>query len=153
MIVFLVSGTGKSTAVQLLTRFYDPKSGSVTLDGVDLRDLNVKWLRQQIGLVSQEPKLFAMSIRENIAAGLPGATQEQIENAARMANAHDFIMSFPDTYDTQVGDQGTQLSGGQKQRVALARVLIKSPKVNRKIGDLNFPYGRLFFSVRLVPNA
>jgi ATP-binding cassette subfamily B (MDR/TAP) protein 1 len=111
------SGQGKSTVMQLLERFYDPTEGSVTLDGTNLRALNVKWLRQQIGLVSQEPKLFAKSIRENIALGLTDAvaTQEQIEKAARMANAHDFIMSFPKQYDTQVGDSGTQLSGGQKQ--------------------------------------
>jgi ATP-binding cassette subfamily B (MDR/TAP) protein 1 len=108
------SGEGKSTTVGLMERFYDPDFGSVSLDGIDLRDLNVKWLRQQIGLVSQEPKLFAASIRENIASGAPpGATDEQIEEAARMANAHDFIVSFPDGYNTQAGDMGTQLSGGK----------------------------------------
>lgn len=123
------SGGGKSTTVHLLERFYDVKSGSITLDGVDIRKLNLKWLREQIGLVSQEPKLFAQSIRENIAIGLPGATQEQIEEAARKANAHDFITSFPSGYDTQVGDEGAQLSGGQKQRIAIARVLIKKPKI------------------------
>jgi ABC-type multidrug transport system fused ATPase/permease subunit len=98
-----------------MERFYDPDFGSVSLDGIDLRDLNVKWLRQQIGLVSQEPKLFAASIRENIVSGAPNffATDEQIEEAARIANAHDFIMSFPDGYNTQVGDMGTQLSGGK----------------------------------------
>lgn len=123
------SGGGKSTTVHLLERFYDVKSGSITLDGVDIRGLNLKWLREQIGLVSQEPKLFAQTIRENIAIGLPGATQEQIEEAARKANAHDFITSFPSGYDTQVGDEGAQLSGGQKQRIAIARVLIKKPKI------------------------
>jgi ATP-binding cassette subfamily B (MDR/TAP) protein 1 len=123
------SGRGKSTTVQLIERFYDPKDGSITLDGIDLRALNVKWLRGHIGLVSQEPTLFATSIRANIELGLPGATQEQIEEAARKANAHDFIVSFPDGYDTQVGDQGMQLSGGQKQRVSIARVLIKKPKL------------------------
>jgi ATP-binding cassette subfamily B (MDR/TAP) protein 1 len=107
------SGEGKSTTVGLLERFYDPDFGSVSLDGIDLKDLNVKWLRQQIGLVSQEPKLFAASIRDNIASGAPGATDEQIEQAARMANAHDFIVSFPDGYNTQAGDMGTQLSGGK----------------------------------------
>lgn len=90
----------------MLERFYDVRSGLITLDGVDLRTLNLKWLREQIGLVSQEPKLFAQSIRNNIAIGLPGATQEQIEEAARKANAHDFIVSFPNGYDTQVGDEG-----------------------------------------------
>lgn len=113
------SGCGKSTTIQLLERFYDINAGSITLDGHDLRELNVHWLRQQIGLVSQEPSLFACTIRENIAFGLPGATQEQIEEAARMANAHDFIVSFPEGYDTNVGDAGLQLSGGQKQRIAI----------------------------------
>jgi ATP-binding cassette subfamily B (MDR/TAP) protein 1 len=89
-----------------LERFYDVTSGCITLDGVDLRTLNLKWLREHIGLVSQEPKLFAQSIRENIAIGLSGATEEQIEEAARKANAHDFIASFPNGYDTQVGDEG-----------------------------------------------
>ena len=102
--------------MQLIERFYDPVEGSITLDGTNLKELNVKWLRKQIGLVSQEPKLFALSIRENIALGCPGATDEQIEKAARMANAHDFIMSFPSQYDTLVGEMGAQLSGGQKQR-------------------------------------
>lgn len=123
------SGGGKSTTVQLLERFYDVLQGSITIDGNDIRELNVKWLRQQIGLVSQEPTLFARSIRENISYGCPGVTQEEIEEAARMANAHEFISSFPDGYDTQVGDKGAQLSGGQKQRIAIARVLVKNPKI------------------------
>jgi ATP-binding cassette, subfamily B (MDR/TAP), member 1 len=123
------SGCGKSTTVQLVERFYDPAEGAVTLDGYDLRDLNVHWLRQQIGLVSQEPALFACSIRENIAYGSPGANQEQIEEAAKKANAHNFIVSFPDGYNTNVGDKGAQLSGGQKQRIALARVLVKNPQI------------------------
>jgi ABC-type multidrug transport system fused ATPase/permease subunit len=96
------SGCGKSTTVQLVERFYDPAGGAVTLDGHDIRDLNVHWLRQQIGLVSQEPALFACSIRENIAYGSPDASQEQIEEAARKANAHSFVVSFPDGYNTQV---------------------------------------------------
>jgi ATP-binding cassette subfamily B (MDR/TAP) protein 1 len=123
------SGGGKSTTVHLLERFYDVKSGSITIDGVDIRSLNIKSLRQRIGLVGQEPKLFALSIRDNIALGLPGATEDQIEEAARKANAHDFIMSFPNGYDTNVGDEGAQLSGGQKQRIAIARVLIKKPTI------------------------
>jgi ATP-binding cassette subfamily B (MDR/TAP) protein 1 len=123
------SGGGKSTTVHLIERFYDPQHGSITLDGTDLRKLNIKWLREQIGLVSQEPVLFALSIRDNIAIGSPEATQEKIEEAAKKANAHDFIMSFPQGYDTQVGDQGAQLSGGQKQRIAIARVLIKNPAI------------------------
>ena len=123
------SGSGKSSAVALLERFYDCTSGSISLDGVDIRRLNVRWWRQQIGLVSQEPVLFAKTIRENIAYGRSGATQQQIEDAARMANAHDFIMSFPKGYETLCGDKGAQLSGGQKQRVALARVLVMQPKI------------------------
>jgi ABC-type multidrug transport system fused ATPase/permease subunit len=95
------SGSGKSTVTALLERFYDPTSGSITLDGTDLRLLNVRWLRDQIGLVMQEPKLFGKSIRENIAMGAPGITQEEIEQAARSAQAHDFVMSFPKGYDTQ----------------------------------------------------
>ena len=110
------SGSGKSTIAQLVERFYDPTGGAITLDGHDLRDLNVAWLRQNIGLVSQEPALFAASIRDNIAygAGCTNVTTEQIEQAARVANAHDFITSFPDGYNTQVGDRGTKLSGGKK---------------------------------------
>jgi ABC-type multidrug transport system fused ATPase/permease subunit len=100
------SGCGKSTTVQLIERFYDPTSGSLTLDGHDLRTLNVKWLRSQIGLVGQEPALFACSIRENIRYGKPDATQEEVESAARHAYCHDFISAFPDGYDTQVGDKG-----------------------------------------------
>lgn len=125
------SGSGKSTVIQLLERFYDPLRGRVTLDGVDLRDINVEWLRQEIGLVQQEPKLFAASVRDNIAAGAlnKNLTQEQIETAAKMANAHEFILSFPNGYDTPVGDAGAQLSGGQKQRIAIARALVKQPKV------------------------
>ena len=125
------SGSGKSTAIALLERFYDPLRGRVVLDGNDLKDLNVQWLRQHVGLVSQEPKLFATSIKDNIAAGVVGRklTQEEIEEAARRANAHDFIQSFPQGYDTQVGDLGGQLSGGQRQRIAIARVLIKKPKI------------------------
>jgi ATP-binding cassette subfamily B (MDR/TAP) protein 1 len=119
----------KSTSAQLIERFYDPFVGSVMFDGNNLTSLNVKWLRSQIGLVSQEPSLFACSIRENILYGKPGATQEEVEQAARSANAHDFIAAFPDGYDTQVGDKGAQLSGGQKQRIAFARVLIKQPKI------------------------
>lgn len=120
---------GKSTTVSLIERFYDPINGSVYLDGNNLRDINVKHLRNQIGLVSQEPVLFATTISANIAYGCPGATQDEIEEAARQANAHDFIMSFPDGYSTQAGDKGAQLSGGQKQRIAIARILIKQPKI------------------------
>ena len=123
------SGCGKSSVVSLVERFYDPETGSVALDGTDLRDLNLTWLRQQIGLVSQEPKLFGTSIRENIASGMPGATEEDIIQAAKTANAHDFITSFPKGYDTQVGDLGGQVSGGQKQRIAISRLLLRKPRI------------------------
>jgi len=123
------SGSGKSTAIQLIERFYDPDQGSVKLDGVDLKDLNVTWLRQQIGLVGQEPVLFSGTVAENIAMGKPGATRNEVEAAAKMSNAHNFIMEFPDGYDTDVGEKGGQLSGGQKQRVAIARAMIKNPAV------------------------
>mmetsp|Transcript_8846 Transcript_8846/g.26707 ORF Transcript_8846/g.26707 Transcript_8846/m.26707 type:complete len:1340 (-) Transcript_8846:785-4804(-) len=127
------SGSGKSTVVQLLQRFYDPREGRILLDGNDLRDLNVRWLRQNMAIVSQEPKLFSGTIAENISLGASStgreATQREIEEAARMANAHDFIMDFKDGYQTDVGFGGSQLSGGQKQRIAIARALVKNPQV------------------------
>lgn len=123
------SGEGKSTVVQLVERFYDPLSGTIELNGVDLKDLNVKWLRDSIGLVSQEPTLFNTTIAENIKYGYPDATMEEIESAARQANAHDFIMAFPNQYNTLVGERGTQVSGGQKQRIAIARAILKKPKI------------------------
>ncbi|OQR96465.1 ATP-binding Cassette (ABC) Superfamily [Achlya hypogyna] len=123
------SGSGKSTIVSLVERFYDPLAGVVRLDGVDLRELNTRWLRSQIGLVGQEPCLFAASIAANIAHGKPGATRDEVHAAAKQANAYDFIMGFPDGFDTMVGERGTQLSGGQKQRIAIARAIIKNPAV------------------------
>lgn len=123
------SGSGKSTVVQLMERFYDPTAGSITLDGIDLRELNIKWLRSNIALVQQEPKLFECSIRDNIAMGAPGASDKEIETAAKMANAHNFIMSFPLGYETDVGALGDQLSGGQRQRISIARSLVKNPKI------------------------
>ena len=124
------SGSGKSTIIALLERFYDPSSGVVRLDGVDIRELNVRWLRAQMGLVGQEPVLFSGSVRENIRQGKPTADDSDVEAAARMANAHGFITtSLPDGYDTQVGLRGGQLSGGQKQRVAIARAIIRRPAV------------------------
>lgn len=100
-----------------MERFYDPLDGKILLDGIDLKQLNVKALRKCIGYVGQEPTLFATTIRGNIKYGNPNATDEDVEAAARLANAHDFISSFSDGYDTQVGDKGSQLSGGQKQRI------------------------------------
>lgn len=123
------SGCGKSTTVQLLQRFYDPSDGQVMLDGTDIRELNVHWLRDCIGVVSQEPVLFATTIAENIRYGRDGVTQHEVEAAAKYANAHDFIMSLPEKYETLVGERGAQLSGGQKQRVAIARALVRNPKI------------------------
>jgi ATP-binding cassette, subfamily B (MDR/TAP), member 1 len=113
----------------MLERFYDPKSGIIELDGINVKDINVGHLRSSIGYVGQEPTLFATSIRANIQYGNPQATFEQIQEAARLANAHDFISAFSDGYDTQVGDKGSQLSGGQKQRIAIARVLVGKPRI------------------------
>ena len=123
------SGCGKSTLIQLLERFYDPTAGSVLLDGADLKTLNLKWLRQQIGLVGQEPILFLGSVSDNIGYGKEGATKEEIEAAAKMANAHGFITEKEEGYNIQVGQGGGKLSGGQKQRIAIARAMIKDPKV------------------------
>ncbi|CAL5059836.1 unnamed protein product [Urochloa decumbens] len=123
------SGSGKSTVIALLERFYDPSAGEVTLDGVDIRRLRLKWLRAQMGLVSQEPALFATSVMENILFGKEDATEEEVVAAAKAANAHNFISQLPQGYDTQVGEHGIQMSGGQKQRIAIARAIIKSPKI------------------------
>lgn len=124
------SGSGKSTVIALLERFYDPDSGKILFDNVDLQTLKVSWLRQQIGLVAQEPVLFNDTIRTNIAYGRQGeASEEEIVAAAEAANAHEFISALPDGYNTIVGERGIQLSGGQKQRVAIARAIIKNPKV------------------------
>jgi len=123
------SGCGKSTVIQLLERFYNPSAGQILLDGVDVRELNLHWLREQIGLVGQEPVLFATSILENIRYGKPDATMAEVEAAAKAANAASFINELPDGYNTQVGERGTQLSGGQKQRIAIARALVRNPKV------------------------
>jgi ABC transporter fused permease/ATP-binding protein len=123
------SGAGKSTLSHLLARFYDPAAGRVLLDGRDLRDLDPSWLRRQLGVVSQEPLLFSSTIAENIRYGRPGATDAEVEAAARAANAHDFVAAFPDGYGTRVGERGVQLSGGQKQRVAIARAVLKDPRL------------------------
>ncbi|KAK6124697.1 hypothetical protein DH2020_041552 [Rehmannia glutinosa] len=124
-----VSGGGKSTIFALIERFYDPNQGFITLDGHDLRTLQVKWLRDQIGMVGQEPVLFATTILENIMMGKENATMKEAIRACMAANAHKFISDLPQGYDTEVGDRGTQLSGGQKQRIAIARAMIKDPKI------------------------
>eukprot|EP00775_Hariotina_reticulata_P008041 gene8041-8236_t len=123
------SGSGKSTIVGLIERFYDPVEGCVMLDGRDIRTLKLSWLRQQVGLVSQEPTLFATSIFENILMGRPDASEKEVYEAARSANAHNFISAMPAGYQTQVGERGVQLSGGQKQRIAIARAILKNPKI------------------------
>jgi ATP-binding cassette subfamily B protein len=123
------TGSGKTTIINLLPRFYDPSEGRITIDGHDLRDVTLDSLRSQIGIVLQETTLFSGSIRENIAFGKPDATLDEIQKAAKAAAAHDFIMSFPDGYDTHVGERGTTLSGGQKQRVAIARALLLNPRI------------------------
>jgi ABC transporter fused permease/ATP-binding protein len=123
------SGAGKSTIGALLSRLYDPLRGCVKLDGRDVRELDPKWLRHQVGVVAQEPLLFSTTIGDNIRYGDPEATQEAVERAARIANAHEFVAGFKDGYDTKVGERGVQLSGGQKQRIAIARAVLKDPKV------------------------
>ncbi|MBC7249998.1 MAG: ABC transporter ATP-binding protein [Anaerolineae bacterium] len=123
------TGSGKSTIINLIPRFYDVTSGRVTIDGYDVRDVTLESLRSQIGIVLQETTLFTGTIRENIAFGRPEATDEEIIAAAKAAEAHEFIMSFTDGYDTQVGERGVTLSGGQKQRIAIARALLMNPRI------------------------
>ncbi|KAK9501451.1 hypothetical protein O3M35_012171 [Rhynocoris fuscipes] len=123
------SGAGKSTIVNLLLRFYDTTEGQVCIDGNDVKDLNLKWLRDQVGVVSQEPVLFGVSIAENVRYGKEDITMEDIEKACKLANAHSFIKDLPEGYNTQVGSRGAQLSGGQKQRIAIARALVRNPKI------------------------
>ncbi|XP_051126677.1 ABC transporter B family member 15-like [Andrographis paniculata] len=123
------SGSGKSTVISLLQRFYDPLEGKILLDGVDIENLQLKWLRSQMGLVSQEPALFATSIKENILFGKEDASMDDVIEASKASNAHNFISLLPQGYDTQVGERGVQMSGGQKQRIAIARAIIKAPKI------------------------
>ncbi|KAL0761655.1 hypothetical protein Bca101_077805 [Brassica carinata] len=123
------SGSGKSTVISLLQRFYDPVAGEVLIDDVPINKLQVKWLRSQMGLVSQEPVLFATSIKENILFGKEDASMDEVVEAAKASNAHTFISQFPHGYKTQVGERGVQMSGGQKQRIAIALTIIKSPKI------------------------
>jgi ABC-type multidrug transport system fused ATPase/permease subunit len=123
------SGAGKSTIASLLYRLYDPSRGALTLDGHAYTELDAGWLRQQVGVVAQEPLLFSTSIADNIRYGRPDATDGEVEAAARLANAHQFISAFPEGYQTLVGERGIQLSGGQKQRVAIARAVLKDPRI------------------------
>lgn len=123
------SGSGKSTVISLIERFYDPHAGEVLIDSVNIKQFQLKWIRQKIGLVSQEPALFATTIKENIAYGKDGATPEEIQAAAELANAAKFIAKMPQGFDTMVGEHGTQLSGGQKQRIAIARAILKDPRI------------------------
>ncbi|XP_068901227.1 ATP-dependent translocase ABCB1-like isoform X2 [Tenebrio molitor] len=123
------SGCGKSTCIQLIQRFYDATSGSVIVDDNDIKNLNLTWLRNKIGVVGQEPALFAATIADNIKYGNLSATQDDIEKAAKKANAHNFIKNLPRGYNTLIGERGAQLSGGQKQRIAIARALIREPKI------------------------
>ncbi|MBC7287169.1 MAG: ABC transporter ATP-binding protein [Armatimonadetes bacterium] len=123
------SGSGKTTLVHLIPRFYDPVEGQVLVDGIDVRDMSLQFLRRNIGIVLQENFLFSGTIRDNIRYGRPEATDEEVVRAAIAANAHDFIMEFPDGYETIVGDRGTRLSGGQRQRIAIARALLRDPRI------------------------
>ncbi|KAB8141963.1 ABC transporter ATP-binding protein [Chloroflexia bacterium SDU3-3] len=123
------TGSGKTSIINLIPRFYDVAEGAVLIDGHDVRDVTIDSLRSQIGIVLQETNLFSGSIRDNIAFGRPEASQQDVEAAARAASAHDFIMSFPQGYDTPVGERGTTLSGGQKQRIAIARALLLNPRL------------------------
>ncbi|XP_062983380.1 ATP-dependent translocase ABCB1 [Elgaria multicarinata webbii] len=123
------SGCGKSTTVQLIQRFYDPTEGMITIDEQDIKTLNLRYLREIIGVVNQEPVLFATTIAENIRYGREDVTMEEMEKAAKEANAYDFIMKLPDKFETMVGERGAQLSGGQKQRIAIARALVRNPKI------------------------
>jgi len=124
------SGSGKSTVIALLEQFYRPDSGTISLDGMDIKKLKINWLRDHMGLVSQEPVLFNDTIRANIAYGKHGEVmEEELIKVAKLADAHEFISSLPQGYDTSVGERGVQLFGGQKQRVAIARAILKDPKI------------------------
>ncbi len=123
------TGAGKSTAMNLLQRLWDPTAGRVAIDGQDIRDVTLDSLRRVIGVVFQESMLFNRSIRENLLIGRPDATEEEIEQACRMADAHEFILRQPQGYDTMIGERGTTLSGGQRQRLAIARAMLKNPPI------------------------
>ena len=123
------SGVGKTTTINLIARFYDVDDGAISIDGVDIRRIALRDLRQQIGIVLQEPVLFSGTVAENIGYGKPGAPFSEIVEAARLANVHNFIVAKPDGYETQVGEQGGNLSGGERQRVAIARAMLHDPKI------------------------
>ncbi len=123
------SGAGKTTLINLLGRFYDVTEGSISIDGHDIRDVKIKSLREQIGVVLQNPFLFRGSIADNIAYSKPGASRAEVVAAAKAANAHDFVTGFPDGYDTMVGERGTGISGGEKQRISIARAILKNPRI------------------------
>ena len=130
MIAFVgPSGSGKTTMAKLLLRFYDVTEGVIRFDGHDIRDLPLRELRQQVGVVLQEPVLFTGSVRDNILFGRPSATEEEVIAAAKAANAHDFITALAEGYDTRVGERGSHLSGGQRQRISIARALLKDPTI------------------------
>jgi ATP-binding cassette subfamily B protein len=123
------TGSGKTTLASLIPRFYDVTAGAVELDGIDVRDVQLRSLRNAIGIVTQDPFLFSAPVRDNIGFGRPDATGEQIEHAARLAQAHEFISDLPEGYDTVIGERGITLSGGQRQRIAIARALVVDPRV------------------------
>jgi ABC-type multidrug transport system fused ATPase/permease subunit len=123
------TGSGKTSLVMMLPRLYDPTSGSVSIDGADLRSIDVTSLRGEVGLVSDEPFLFSDTVRANIAYARPDASDEQIEDAARRADIHDFILELPDGYDTLIGERGLTVSGGQRQRLAIARAIVRDPRI------------------------
>jgi ATP-binding cassette, subfamily B, bacterial len=123
------SGNGKSTLLKLVGRFYDPQEGEITLDGISLRELSLKQIRESMGFVFQETYLFGTTIQENIRFGHPSATDEEVIAAAKAAYAHDFIQQFPQGYETFVGERGVKLSGGQQQRISIARMFIKNPRI------------------------
>ncbi|HEY6017653.1 MAG TPA: ATP-binding cassette domain-containing protein, partial [Gaiellaceae bacterium] len=123
------TGAGKTTLASLVPRFYDVQQGRVTIDGADVREVTLRSLRSEIGIVSQDPFLFSASVRDNIAFGAEHATDEQVERAARLAQAHEFVAALPQGYDTIIGERGITLSGGQRQRIAIARALVVDPRI------------------------